>query len=301
MKKSEFGVKGETAKTDKNAANNPRNQTLSQPKPPKKINWNSLMLIVLLAAWLFASVFFAIKIVKSISTEKETTAPETVEQAGNMQSPEQTGGIQSPAPSNTAQSPEPSELAQSPEPTASAQSPSPSSAAQSPKPTGGTQSPAPTSAVQSPKPTATPTPSSGNNQTSNSGTSTSTANADLIKAIREKYNYAQSNLANCEVKEYGTASKAFYLNGGLILLRENAKDSADGKYNQHWYYDNGAVYFIFMTETSTGGEYRLYFNNGKLIRWIDPNGKIYDSSYRWDEMQSFYDHAKAQCDSMSAG
>ena len=284
MKNNEFGVKGKTTKIDKNTANNLKNRTRSQPKPPKKINWNSLVLIVLLAAWLFASVFFAIKIVRSISAEKETVPPEMAEQAGNMQSPEPSELVQSPEPTSATQSPAPSELVQSPEP---------SDDAQSPKPSGGTQSPVPTSPVQSPKPTATPTPTSGS--------STSATNADLIKAIREKYNYAQSNLANCEVKEYGTASKAFYLNGGLVLLRENAKDSADGKYNQHWYYDNGAVYFIFMTEASTGGEYRLYFNNGKLIRWIDPNGKVYDSSYRWDEMQAFYDHAKAQCDSMSAG
>lgn len=282
MKKSEFGAKSETAKTDK--------KTASQCKPPQKINWNGLVLIVLLAAWLVASVFFAIKIVKSISAEKDTVPPETVEQAGNMQSPEPSELAPSSEPTSEAQTPEPSGDAQSPEPSDVTQSPSPTSASQSPKPTA---TPAPTSAVQTPKPTATPTPSSGS--------ATTTANADLIKSIREKYNYAQSNLANCEAKDYGTASKAFYLNGALILLRENAKDSADGKYNQHWYYDNGAVYFIFMTEASTGGEYRLYFNNGKLIRWIDPNGKVYDSSYRWDEMQAFYDHAKAQCDSMSAG
>ena len=284
MKKSEFGAKGDTAQAGKKTANNPKDQTVSQPASTKKINWNSLVLIVLLAAWLFASVFFAFKIVKSISAEKETTSPEMMEQVGNMQSPEPTVGLQSSKPSNTPNSPEPSELTQSPEPT---------DAAQSPKPSGATQSPTPTSAVQSPKPTATSTPTSAN--------TISTANADFIKAIREKYNFAQSNLANCEVKDYGTASKAFYLNGTLILLRENSKDSADGKYNQHWYYDNGTVYFIFMTEASTGNEYRLYFNNGKLIRWIDPNGKVYDSSYRWDEMQAFYDHAKAQCDSMAAG
>ncbi|MBP8640073.1 MAG: hypothetical protein KBI01_04135 [Oscillospiraceae bacterium] len=282
MKKNEFGENNRAAQNDKGKANVKPMQVGAKSKPAKKFNWNSLVLIVLFAGWLFVSVFFAVKLVKSFSADRDSVPAETV------------------LPTNNLQSPEPSSLVNSPEPTDGVQSPSPSSTAQSPKPTDEAQSPSPSSTAQSPKPTATPTPTSGSNQTSNSGSSTTTANAELIKAIRVKYNYAQSNLANCEVKDFETASKAFFLDGKLVLLREYAKDSADGKFDQHWYYDNGEIYFIFMTEVNTNNEYRLYFNNGTLIRWIDPNGKIYDSSYRWDEMQAFYAHAKAQCDSVSA-
>ena len=291
MKKNEFGGNNKATQSDKAKANIISKQEASKAKPANKINWNSLVLIVLFAVWLFVSVFFAVRLVKSFSADKEAAPVETELSVSNLKSPEPSSLVNSPEPTDGALSPSPSSTEQSPEPTEIVQSPTPSSTVQSPKPT---------SPVQSPKPTATPTPSVGSNQTSNTGTATSTANAELIKAIRVKYNYAQSNLANCEVKDFETASKAFFLDSKLILLREYAKDSADGKFDQHWYYDNGEVYFIFMTEVNTDNEYRLYFNGGKLIRWIDPNGKIYDSSYRWDEMQAFYTHAKSQCDSVSA-
>ena len=311
MKKNEFGKNGGTTKTDNHVADVPLKKAVSRPKPAKKTNWNGIVLIALFVVWVAVLAYFGGKFVRSFVSGGESVSTETVEPVSNLQSPEATGGAQSPKPSSDTQSPEPTDGAQSPEPSGNTQSPEPSSGTQTPKPSGGAQTPTPTTPVQSPKPTApvqTPKPTatpapSNNNQTSNNGASSGTANADLIKAIREKYNYAQSNLVNCELKEIGTTGKAYFLDGRLLLLREYVKDGTEtsgGKYNQHWYYDNGEVYFIFMTEVNTDNEYRLYFSGGKLIRWIDPAGKVYNSDYRWDEMQAFYDHAKAQCDSAAA-
>ena len=116
------------------------------------------------------------------------------------------------------------------------------------------------------------------------------------------YSDIQNNLDNCEVVYFGTSADAYYLDDALVLMHEYPEYNTEtdsycvGELDERWYCDNGEVFFIFLTAPDTGEEYRLYFDDGELLRWIDPNGNVYDSDYRWDEMQGFYAHAKEQCD-----
>jgi len=306
MRKNERGENNGTTETENHRGKNPQKQVAAQPKPSKKINWNNTVLVGALTVWLLASVFLGYKIVASSWTEKQTAGTEMAAPSTAAQSPKPSTAVQSPKPSTAAQSPKPSTAVQSPKPSTAVQSPKPSTAVQSPKPSTAVQSPKPSTAVQSPKPTATPAPANTPNPTQNNETPTS-ATVALVTTIREEYYNAQKNLSNCEVKNIGTSTKAYFLDSRLILLRETVEKnlvtgkSSEGNFEQYWYYNNGDVYFVFMNEVSTKKEYRLYFSNGKLIRWIDSDGKVYNSSYRWDEMQKFYDYAKAQCDSASGG
>lgn len=122
----------------------------------------------------------------------------------------------------------------------------------------------------------------------------------LIQSIRDRYSKIQSSIDTCEVVHFGTSADAYYTDGKLVLLREFPEENCGADYyddyDERWYYDNGEVFFIFLTDPNNNDEYRLYFSNGELIRWIDPDGNVYDSDYRWTEMQSFYGHAKEQCD-----
>lgn len=124
-----------------------------------------------------------------------------------------------------------------------------------------------------------------------------------IESIREKYAAVEHS-----TNEIGTASShtAFYLNGKLCALHEpagisgsiNAQDYYIDPYlncRKNWYYDGTNVYFIFMVDEENGDEYRLYFHEGKLIRWINPTGQVFDYGYHWDEMQGFYEYALIQC------
>ena len=105
----------------------------------------------------------------------------------------------------------------------------------------------------------------------------------------------------------GDAACAYFYDNGLVLLEEYAEynpetdDYAEGSYNALWYYSNGAVYCIVMTDPNTGNAiYTLFFDGGKLLGWEDSEGNSYYTGYRWDEMQNYYAHAKAQCDDVSS-
>lgn len=127
----------------------------------------------------------------------------------------------------------------------------------------------------------------------------------IIKSVLDRYNSIQSSLGSCEVKYFGTSAEAYYIGGKLLMLREYPEYDPDtdgylpGDFDERWYYYNSEVFFILMTDPATNGEYSLYFNNGELIRWTDPDGNTHDSGDRWNEMQGHYAHAEEQCDSLA--
>lgn len=127
-----------------------------------------------------------------------------------------------------------------------------------------------------------------------------------VQDVCDKYAWIQESEIPKEIRYFGTSATGFYMDGNLCALHEasdvsqgeNPYDYADDPYLnclKRWYYDGTYVFFIHMVNEENGDEYRLYFYEGKLIRWIDPLGRVFNYGYRWDEMQSFYDHALSQC------
>lgn len=135
---------------------------------------------------------------------------------------------------------------------------------------------------------------------------------DKIQSIRDRFYYTQSIITSCELVYYGTSAEGYYDGyGELVMLCEYA-DSYDGftygdlSYSRRYFYlDSGDVYFIYTCSDLTGDEYRMYYDNGKLLRWIDPDGVIYDSpdacaysDYSWQYIEDFYDYAMSKTDGL---
>lgn len=133
------------------------------------------------------------------------------------------------------------------------------------------------------------------------------AHDQKIASIRERFYAAEETREQMNTTFFGASATAYYLDGALQIVEE-ASDvsqsdnptnySTDFFYNckRTWYYDDGEVYFIYMVSEENGNEYRLYFDNGELIRWVSPAGEIHDLLYCCDEMQGYYDHALSQCE-----
>lgn len=125
----------------------------------------------------------------------------------------------------------------------------------------------------------------------------------LIDTRRTWFNTTQKLRDICDTVFLGDAATAYFYDNGLILLEEyadydpNTDAYVKGSYNSEFYCMNGAVYCIKMTDPSTSFTVStLYFYNGELLCWKDSSGIDHYNGYRWDEMQSYYAHAKAQCD-----
>jgi serine/threonine-protein kinase len=52
------------------------------------------------------------------------------------------------------------------------------------------------------------------------------------------------------------------------------KDYDDWEYSREYFYHDKQLYFAFVYNKSE--EYRFYFQNGVLIRYIDTDGNIFD-------------------------
>ena len=112
-----------------------------------------------------------------------------------------------------------------------------------------------------------------------------------IKAWYEETIRAQDSL---RYKAYADAASAYW-NGdtpvSVIYPQMEFFDGYDVATDNHFYYHNGELYFVFSVKYSDAGqsELRLYFWNGKLIRWIENDGKTHETPN--GEYQSVYETA----------
>ncbi len=128
-----------------------------------------------------------------------------------------------------------------------------------------------------------------------------------LSTRRGWYNTAQRLRGICDQVFYGTSATAYFYDNGLILLEEYADYNpetdgyAEGAYHSYWYCMDGELYCIVMTDPNTELHlYTLFFSDGQLLSWEKNPGQSYENGYRWDEMQGYYAHAKAQCDWVSS-
>lgn len=79
----------------------------------------------------------------------------------------------------------------------------------------------------------------------------------------------QDSLMCCEYTQ-GT----YYFEYGYAIKGVIPADYDDWGYTREYYYHDRKLYFAFLFAGSE--EYRLYFKDGKVIRYIDANGTVYD-------------------------
>lgn len=129
-----------------------------------------------------------------------------------------------------------------------------------------------------------------------------------LSELKTYYNTTLQLKDICDVAYFGTSAGAYFYDNGLILLEEYTEYNADlydhypeGSYNSSFFYIDGEVYCILMSDPNTGvHDCTIFFDDGELIAWIDSHGRSHYNGYRWDQMQSYYAHAKEQCDWVSS-
>lgn len=134
---------------------------------------------------------------------------------------------------------------------------------------------------------------------------------EAIQHIKDRYYSTQEILDSCATKRFGTSATGYYLNGELVMLKEYPlTESSDTEYvsgdydlvncTKWCYYDGSELYFIFTYNAENGDEYRLYYYDGELIRWIGPDrvkhDDISDDPEGWQVMQEVYPRLAEQCE-----
>ena len=110
--------------------------------------------------------------------------------------------------------------------------------------------------------------------------STSGSNSDfdrIIKTIKDNYYGIQNNLSDFKTDGVKGLYKRWYDKNGTMRKIQLLFDEAEMRTmtNEFYYDSNGMLLFGFVYDKK-GNEYRYYFYNGKVYRYIDPSGKITD-------------------------
>ena len=90
--------------------------------------------------------------------------------------------------------------------------------------------------------------------------------------IRPLYNYINENINLCSKKSSGSLTS--WYDNGRLCKKELVQGAENYDMSRQYYYDvnNGKMVFAFVFKGTQ--EHRLYFKDGKLIRYIDENGII---------------------------
>ncbi len=94
-----------------------------------------------------------------------------------------------------------------------------------------------------------------------------------VAQIREWYYDTQNRLDTFAYSEYG-ADLGFYFESGYAVKGVVAAGYNDLDYTRQYFYHDQKLYFAFIFKGSE--EYRLYFKDGIVVRYIDNFGNIYD-------------------------
>lgn len=137
---------------------------------------------------------------------------------------------------------------------------------------------------------------------------------EQVTAIRSWFAETNSNLANYIVEEKevleesteGGNLKAYYKEKDLVLLHCEIFGEM-GNIKEDYYYHEGKLYFVFAVKTdyssnvyeeaeitTTVEENRYYFNNDKMIRWLNKDkAKVDKESQSFKTMEQFvFDESK---------
>ena len=138
-------------------------------------------------------------------------------------------------------------------------------------------------------------------ETAQAPTADSTEEATTIELTQDekiaqiKAWYSELVDATPEVFYYGDAAAAFWLNGNLVkgeIYELIDPESVDVTWIQYeYYYHDSDVYFAHIIGYGNRSDLdlRLYFWEGRLIRWIEKDGVKHDSSH--ESYQQYYEDA----------
>ena len=113
---------------------------------------------------------------------------------------------------------------------------------------------------------------------------------DKINQIKTDYYDIENNLDSME-SDSGDGATFYYRNNTLTKMVDTVYQD---NYTVEVSYKNSKPFFIFMKSNDDNSEYRYYYFNGKLIRYIDENGEVSDYEEGTDLIDSdLYEWADA--------
>ena len=128
------------------------------------------------------------------------------------------------------------------------------------------------------------------------GSSTSPTLDAKIRDIRSWYYDFSSYPSEYEKYSGWEGHECFQKTSGFIdlaMVRYRSGIGPDGSCTREIYYCNGEPYFVYQIGANgDNDELRLYFWDGELIRWIEKDGVVHDSSNEY--YQSYYDIGLAE-------
>lgn len=94
-----------------------------------------------------------------------------------------------------------------------------------------------------------------------------------VKQIRQWYSDTQNGLDNLMYSQYGDGIEYYFELGYAVKgIISSGYDGWD--YTRQYFYKDQKLYFAFVFKGSE--EYRVYFKDGKVIRYIDNNSTVFD-------------------------
>lgn len=93
-----------------------------------------------------------------------------------------------------------------------------------------------------------------------------------VAQIREWYYDTQERQDSLMYCEYGQGK--YYFEGGYAIKGVIPASYNNWGYTREYYYHGQKLYFAFLFAGNE--EYRIYFKDGKVIRYVDSNGTVYD-------------------------
>lgn len=127
---------------------------------------------------------------------------------------------------------------------------------------------------------------------------------EKIQKIKDVFYTTQAELDQYTEKYFGTSATGYYKNGSLRMLNEYPEYNpeidgySNGEKEKFFYYEDGKLFFIFLVDANTGAEDRLYYYDGKLIRWIDSSSTTHESKAKLKEMDKWYSYAMEKYNSV---
>lgn len=123
---------------------------------------------------------------------------------------------------------------------------------------------------------------------------------ELVAEIRAKYNAIENASLQSDTIRYAPGDdpmegtmKRYFRNGELVKVFLSYSMGDHGGAEENYYYDNGQLFFAFISDSSWGftgktlsngesetvdtfNEHRLYFSDGSVIRYLKKSGKSAD-------------------------
>lgn len=117
---------------------------------------------------------------------------------------------------------------------------------------------------------------------------TSKEDDEKISSIKCWYNAFVDHMDDCRKSSIRDGWTAYWYEGDVAAVNYQSAVGPDGSYSESWYYHDGDLYFIYLRGANGDDRVlRLYYWEGKLIRWIEADGiahntdnDFYDGNYK---------------------